>query len=55
MSSTKPRLSSGAQVKVWCKALEVDGRRLLFEVRVTEGDRVIGEGQHRRTIIPYSE
>jgi len=45
----------GAQVKVWCKALEVDGRRLLFEVRVTEGDRVIGEGQHRRTIIPYSE
>ena len=45
----------GAQVKVWCKALEVDGRRLLFEVRVTEGDRIIGEGQHRRTIIPYSE
>jgi len=45
----------GAQVKVWCKALEVDGRRLLFEVRVTEGNRVIGEGQHRRTIIPYSE
>jgi len=45
----------GAQIKSWCKVLEADGRRLLFEVRVTEGDRVIGEGQHRRTIIPYSE
>jgi len=45
----------GAQVKTWCKVLEVDGRKLLFEVRVTEGDKVIGEGQHRRTIIPYSE
>ncbi|MBI4455278.1 MAG: thioesterase [Acidobacteria bacterium] len=41
----------GAQIKVWCKLLEVDGRKLLFEVRVTEGDMVIGEGFHRRTII----
>jgi predicted thioesterase len=45
----------GTQVKAWCKILEVDGRKLLFEVRVTAGDKVIGEGQHRRTIIPYSE
>jgi fluoroacetyl-CoA thioesterase len=45
----------GAQVKVQCKVLEADGRKLLFEVRVTEGEKVIGEGQHRRTIIPYSE
>jgi fluoroacetyl-CoA thioesterase len=45
----------GTQVMAWCKVLEVDGRRLLFDVRVTAGDKVIGEGQHRRTIIPYSE
>jgi predicted thioesterase len=43
----------GTQVKSWCQLLEVDGRKLLFEVRVTAGDKVIGEGQHRRTIIPY--
>jgi fluoroacetyl-CoA thioesterase len=45
----------GSQVHVWCKLLEVEGRKLLFEVRVTEGDRVVGEGKHRRTIIPFSE
>jgi fluoroacetyl-CoA thioesterase len=44
----------GAQVKTWGRLLEVDGRKLLFEVRVTEGDRVIGDGTHRRTIIPNS-
>lgn len=51
----KAAATIGAQVKSWCKVLEVDGRKLLFEVRVSEGDKVIGEGQHRRTIIPYSE
>jgi len=45
----------GTQIKSWCKVLEVDGRKLLFEVRVTAGEKVIGEGQHRRTIIPYSD
>jgi len=50
----KAAAPAGVQVKVWCKVLESDGRRLLFEVRVTERDRVVGEGQHRRTIIPYS-
>jgi predicted thioesterase len=37
------------------QSAEADGRKLLFEVRVTAGDKVIGEGQHRRTIIPYSD
>ncbi len=41
----------GSQVNVWTRLLEADGRRLLFEVRVTQGDKVIGEGRHRRTII----
>ncbi len=45
----------GTVLKVGCRVLEADGRKLLFEVRVTAGDRVVGEGRHRRTIIPYSE
>lgn len=51
----KAAVPVGGVVKVSCKVLEVDGRRLLFEVRVAEGDKIVGEGQHRRTIIPYSE
>ncbi len=48
----KAAAALGSQVKSWCRVLEADGRKLLFEVRVTEGDKIIGEGQHRRTIIP---
>jgi fluoroacetyl-CoA thioesterase len=44
----------GARVKMRARLLEADGRKLLFEVRVTEGERVVGEGLHRRTIIPMS-
>jgi fluoroacetyl-CoA thioesterase len=51
----KAGASVGTQVKVWCKLLEVDRHKLLFEVRVTEGDRTIGEGQHRRTVIAYTD
>jgi fluoroacetyl-CoA thioesterase len=43
----------GTEVNVSCKLLEADGRKLLFEVRVTVGDKIIGEGTHRRTIVPY--
>jgi fluoroacetyl-CoA thioesterase len=43
----------GATVKTWCEVLEVDGRKILFKVGMTEGDKIIGEGQHRRTILPY--
>jgi fluoroacetyl-CoA thioesterase len=43
----------GTQIKTSSKVLEVDGHRILFEVRVTAGDKLIGEGRHRRTIIPY--
>ncbi len=42
----------GSQILVSSEVLEVDGRKLLFEVRVQEGEKVIGEGLHRRTIIP---
>lgn len=41
----------GSKIQVYSKLLEVEGRKLLFEVRVTEGERIIGEGLHRRTIV----
>ena len=44
----------GSKILVSSEVLEVDGRKLLFEVRVQEGEKVIGEGLHRRTIIPTS-
>ena len=50
----KAAAAIGSQIKIWCKLLQVDGRKLLFEVRATAGNKVIGEGEHRRTIIPYS-
>ena len=45
----------GTEVKVWTRLLEADGRKLLFEVRVSQGDKIIGEGLHRRTIIQIPE
>lgn len=45
----------GDRIKVWSKLLEADGRKLLYEVRVTLGEKVIGEGLHRRTIIQISD
>ncbi len=50
----KAAAAVGARIKVSCKLLQIDGRKLLFEVRATEGDKIIGEGEHRRTIVPYS-
>ena len=45
----------GTSVTVWTRLLEADGRKLLFEVRISHGDKVIGEGLHRRTIIQIPE
>ena len=42
----------GSRVRVSCSLTEVEGRKLLFEVAVTQGEKVIGEGRHRRTIVP---
>ncbi|NLT68421.1 MAG: hypothetical protein GXX84_17625 [Acidobacteria bacterium] len=42
----------GSLVKVRSRLLQADGRKLLFEVRVTHGETIIGEGEHRRTIVP---
>lgn len=51
----KAAASVGTQINISCEVLEADGRKILFGVRVTAGDRIIGEGQHRRTVIPYSD
>jgi fluoroacetyl-CoA thioesterase len=49
----KTAVQLGTEINVWCKLLEADGRKLLFEVRVSAGDKIVGEGFHRRTIVPY--
>jgi len=41
----------GLEIQVYSKLLKVEGRKLLFEVRVTKGEHIIGEGLHRRTIV----
>jgi fluoroacetyl-CoA thioesterase len=41
----------GGRVRIVAELLEVNGRRLLFKVEARQGDEVVGEGLHRRTII----
>ncbi len=41
----------GRTVRATAKVIEVDGRRVNFEVSVFDGDRKIGEGTHRRGVI----
>jgi predicted thioesterase len=45
----------GSKLTVSSRVLETDGRRLLFEVHVSAGEKVIGTGLHRRTIVPQSK
>ncbi len=44
----------GSELTVSSRVLEADGRKLLFEVQVKEGEKIIGKGLHRRTIVPSS-
>lgn len=44
----------GEQVEVSCELLDVDGRRLTFEVEARVGDRIVGRGTHRRHVIDRS-
>jgi fluoroacetyl-CoA thioesterase len=41
----------GNSVVVTTKLREVDGRKLLFDVRCHEGDSLVGEGIHRRAVV----
>jgi len=46
----------GALCKVRSKLREVvDGRKLRFDVEVTDGDRTIGVGTHERRVIDVGE
>ncbi len=41
----------GARVKVSAKLINVEGRRLLFEVKAYWGETLLGEGTHERFIV----
>jgi enoyl-CoA hydratase len=41
----------GSTVRGIAKLVEIDGRRLRFEVQAYVGDREIGRGKHRRTVV----
>ncbi len=45
----------GETVNISCNLLERDRRKLLFEVKVTHGDTVIGEGTHERFVVDLSK
>lgn len=45
----------GEDVRIACKLIEQDRRKLLFEVKVTHGDDVIGDGTHERFVIDLSK
>jgi predicted thioesterase len=45
----------GRMVRATAKVIEVDGRRVNFEVVVYDGDRKIGEGTHRRGVIDTAQ
>ena len=44
-------VKTGAVVRCSSKLLEVDRRKLLFEVKVMAGEMVVGEGTHERFVI----
>ena len=41
----------GATIRCEAKLIEVDRRRLVFEVKCLEGETVVGEGLHERFIV----
>jgi fluoroacetyl-CoA thioesterase len=45
----------GEKVKVHAKLIERDRRKLLFELKVSWGDTVIGDGTHERFVIDLNK
>jgi predicted thioesterase len=41
----------GQQVRATAKLIEIDGRRLVFQVEAYDEEKKIGEGQHERFIV----
>jgi len=44
-------VSAGEEIDITCTLTEIDRRRLVFETRVTCGDRVVSEGTHQRFVV----
>jgi predicted thioesterase len=44
----------GAEVSATARLAAVDGRRLLFEITVDEGDQTVARVQHRRAVVDRS-
>ncbi len=42
---------AGDAIDIECELTEVDRRRLVFETRVTSGDKVVSEGTHQRFVV----
>ena len=45
----------GETVRISCKMLERDRRKLLFEVKVKHGETVVGDGTHERFVIDLNK
>ena len=48
-------LKIGENVTIRCKLIEVDRRKLLYEVEAVAGDQKIGDGTHERFVIDLSK
>lgn len=51
----KAAIPIGEAVTIRSKLIEQDRRKLLFEVEVTGGDKVIGDGTHERFVIDLNK
>ncbi len=45
----------GAKLRFISKVIDVQGRRIVFEVKCLMGDSIIGEGKHERFIIEWEK
>jgi fluoroacetyl-CoA thioesterase len=44
-------VDAGQDVQVDCEITEVDRKRLVFETKVTSGDKTVSEGTHQRFVV----
>lgn len=42
---------AGDTIDIACELTEIDRRRLVFDTRVTSGDKVVSEGTHQRFVV----
>lgn len=51
----KAAVKTGESVRISCKMLQRDRRKLLFEVKVMHGETVVGEGTHERFVVDLNK